>query len=300
MSADLRLVRYFVAVAEELHFRRAADRLHVSQPSLSRAVRDLERSLGVQLFTRTRRRVQLTDAGRRLLEEAPRLLAEFERLLADTRRVGLGELGYLSVVFLPSATADLMPRIVRAYRAQYPEVQLEVEELLDEPQLEALRSGRAHVGILRSEHEEDGLRFEPFGTDVTCVVLPEGHRLASRKQLSYSDLAKEDFILWPRNESPEGFDRVMDSCRQAGFTPRIAHQTGRAYTILGLVAAGLGVSILSGSFRELHGHDVAFVPLVGAETQLYLAWRVEDSSAACDNFVATARRVARELQANAT
>ena len=180
MRADLRLLRYFVAVAEELHFGQAADRLHISQPSLSRAVRDLEQSVDVQLFTRTNRRVRLTDAGRHLLEEAPGLLGEFERLLSETQRVGRGESGRLSIAFLPSSTAVLMPRLIRSFRASYPHVRLEIEEMLDEPQVEALRNRRIHVGILRSRVDDQDLSFEPLLSDTLCVALPSGHRLAGR------------------------------------------------------------------------------------------------------------------------
>ncbi len=296
MSADLRLLRYFVAVAEELHFGQAADRLHISQPSLSRAIRDLEQSMDAQLFTRTKRRVRLTDAGRHLLDEAPRVLGEFERLLSETRLVGQGELGRLSIAFLPSATAVLMPRLIRAYRAAHPEVQLEVEEMLDEPQVEALRSRRIHVGILRSRVDDKDLSFEPLLSDTLCVALPSGHPLAGRAKLSYSDLAEEDFVLWSRNESPDGFDKVMASCHQAGFSPRLVHEVGTTYTILGVVAGGLGISILSSSLRDLRGDDVVFVPLRGGKSQIYLGWRPGLDSPACANFVATARRAVHELR----
>jgi DNA-binding transcriptional LysR family regulator len=297
MAVDLRLLRYFVAVAEELHFGQAADRLHISQPSLSRAIRDLEGSLGAQLFTRTRRRVRLTDAGRHLLEETPRLLGDVERVLAETRRVGHGELGSLSIAFLPSATAVLMPRLIRAFRAAYPDVQLEVEEMLDEPQLEALRSRRIHVGIVRSRVDDAELSFERLLSDTVCAALPSGHRLAGRAELTYADLADEDFLLWAREESPEGYDMVMSSCREAGFSPRIVHEVGTtAYTILALVAGGLGISILSSSLRDLRGDDVVFVPLKGGTSQIYVVWRNDADSAACVNFVATARHTAQHLQ----
>jgi len=300
MSADLRLLRYFAAVAEELHFGQAADRLHISQPSLSRAIRDLEQSLGTQLFTRTKRRVRLTDAGQHLLEKTPRLLGDFEQVLAETRRIGHGDLGSLSIAFLPSATAVLMPRLFRAFRAAYPDVQLEVEEMLDERQIEALRSRRIHVGILRSTVDEDELSFERLLSDTVCAALPSGHPLARRAELSYADLVDEEFVLWSREESPDGFEMVMASCRQAGFSPRLAHEVGTAYTILGLVAGGLGISVLSSSLRDLRGDDVAFVPLKGGTSQIYLGWRTDADSAACTNFVTTARRTAQELRRRPT
>jgi DNA-binding transcriptional LysR family regulator len=299
ITPELRLLRYFVAVAEELHFRRAAERLHITQPSLSRGIRDLERTLGTDLFTRTKRSVRLTDAGRTLLDEVPYALAEVERALEETRRVGRGEVGELRLGFLPSATIELVPALLRASRAAFPGVRLRLLELLDDPQLEALRERRLDLGLLRTRQPSDDLALEPLLRERLCAVVARDHRLAGRRRVRYADLREEGLILWPRPEAPETFDAVIEACRRAGFSPKVVQEATSAYTIIGLVAAGVGVSVLAGSYSARSGGDVVFVPIAGSETVLYLAWRPTEPSAARDNLVAVARRVAARLPAAA-
>jgi DNA-binding transcriptional LysR family regulator len=294
-TPELRLLRYFVAVAEELHFGRAAERLHIAQPSLSRAIRDLERMLGSDLLTRTKRSVRLTDAGRTLLEEAPRALAEVERVLEETRRVGRGEVGELRLGFLPSATIELVPALVRASRAAFPGVRLQLLELLDDRQLDALQERRLDVGLLRTARRSDELAFEPLIRERLSVAVAQDHPLARRKRIRFADLRDVPLILWPRREAPETFDAVIEACRAAGFSPRVVQEATSAYTIIGLVAAGVGVSVLASSYGARSGEDVRFIPIAGSETTLFLAWRPDEPSAARDNLIAVARRVAARL-----
>lgn len=299
ITPELRLVRYFVAVAEELHFGRAAERLHIAQPSLSRAIRDLEQQLGTDLFTRTKRSVRLTDAGWTLWREAPRALTEFERVLDETRRVGRGEVGELRLGFLPSATIELVPALVRASRAAFPAVRLQLLELLDEPQLEALRERRLDLGLLRTARPGGDLMFEPLVREHLSVAVAHDHPLAGRKRVRYADLRDQPLILWPRPAAPETFDAVIAACRDAGFSPRAIQEATSAYTIIGLVAAGVGVSVLASSYRGRSGEDVVFIPITGSETTLQLAWRRHEPSAARDNLIAVARRVGARLPGNA-
>lgn len=286
-------MRYFVAVAEELHFGRAAVRLHVSQPALSRAIQELERQVGVELLARTKRRVRLTDAGQTLLEEAPRAFAEVDRALDETRRVGRGEVGRLRIGFLPSATNELVPAAVRTFRVAFPAVSLDLSEQLDDEQLEALTHGRLDVGVLRTRRELDGVGFEALVVEEQCVAVPRDHRLAGRRRVSFRDLRGEDFVLWPRRTAPEMHDAIVERCRAAGFSPRVVQEAPQAHTLLGLVAAGLGVSILVRSYRSLRGGDVVFVPIRGERSTLYIAWRCDRPSATRDNFLAVARRIAK-------
>jgi DNA-binding transcriptional LysR family regulator len=290
---DFRLLRYFVAVGEELHFGRAAQRLHVSQPALSRAIQELEGRLGVALFQRTKRRVRLTDAGSTLLEGAPRLFAELDRTLDETRRAGRGELGHLRIGFLPSATNELVPAAVRAFRVGFPAVTLELTEELDEAQLDGLARGRLDLGLVRIRRELDDVVFESLAEEQQCVAVPRGHRLAGRRGVMFGDLEGEDFVLWPRRLAPETHDLIIERCRAAGFSPRIVQEAPQAHTLLGLVAAGLGVSVLVRSYESLRGRDVVFVPIRGERSTLLAAWRSDRFSAARDNFLAVARRVAR-------
>lgn len=291
MDVELRLLRAFEAVAEDLHFGRAARRLYLSQPSVSRTVRDLEHALGVELFARTSREVRLTAAGETLKEELPRLLAEHERVLTHARRVGRGEAGELRVAFLASATNVVLPAVVRTFRTAFPTIVLTLEETLDDAALEGVLARRFDVALVRTVRPQPELVFEPLAREPLCVVVSADHRLAHRRRVRYEDLSEDGFILWPRRDAPESFDDIVEGCRRAGFSPNIAQEANGAYTILALVAAGVGVSVLAGSYEALRGDDVAFVPLAGRHTVLYAAWREDVASAARRNFVTAALRV---------
>lgn len=277
-----------------MHFGRAAQRLYLSQPSVSRAVRELERALGVELFSRTSRDVRLTSAGAALKEELPRLLEEVERTLTRVQRVGRGEAGELRVAFLASATNVLLPQVVRAFRGAFPEVGLTLDETLDDDALEGVLARRFDVALVRTRRPQPELAFEPLVRESLCAVVASDHRLAGRRRVRYEDLREESFILWPRSEAPESFDGVVEACRRAGFSPRLVQTANRPYTILGLVAAGIGISVLAGSYERLRG-DVVFVPLAGTASTLYAASRIDDGSAACRSFVGVARQVGRSL-----
>jgi DNA-binding transcriptional LysR family regulator len=293
MNVDLRLLRAFEAVADELHFGRAARRLFLSQPSLSRAVRDLERALGVDLFARTSREVRLTPAGEALKEELPRLLAEHERVLTRARSVGRGETGELRVAFLASATNVLLPAVVRAFRNAFPAVALTLEETLDEPALEGVLARRFDLALVRTRRDDAAFAFEPLVREPLCLVVAADHPLARRRRARYEDLREDGLVIWPRKAAPESFDDVIEGCRRAGFSPKVVQEADGAYTILALVSAGVGVSVLAGSYEALRPGGVVFVPLVGRQTVLYAAWLCDDASAARENFVEVARRVSR-------
>jgi DNA-binding transcriptional LysR family regulator len=292
----VRTLRYFTAVAEELHFGRAAAKLHISQPSLSRAVRELESSLGVDLFVRTKRSVRLTEAGRTLLDEAPEAISGVERCLAHAQSVGRGELGTLTVGFLPSVTALLLPRAVAAFRAAFPEVHLELRELLDDPLLSGLETGALDISILRTRRGEPDLTFELLFEDSIYAVLPLDHPLVGRETLSFADLRDESFVLWPRAQSREGYDKVIEGCRAAGYEPRIVQECALPNTTLGLVAAGTGVSVLSSLFESFR-NDVAFVPIDHLASTVHIAWRTSERSVARDRFIELVRRARGEFQA---
>jgi DNA-binding transcriptional LysR family regulator len=292
MDVEMRLLRAFEAVADELHFGRAAERLYLSQPSLSRAVRDLERALGVELFARTSREVRLTPAGEALKNGLQRLLDEHARVVTHAQRVGRGEAGELRVAFLTSATNVLLPEVVRTFRTDFPEISLQLEEMLDQAALAGVLARRFDVALVRTRRPQEELAYELLVREPLCVVLPPDHRLAGRARVRYEDLAEDRFILWRRADAPESFDDVVEGCRAAGFSPQLVQEATGAHTILALVAAGVGVSVLAGSYEALRGDDVAFVPLAGRQTTLYAAWRADSASAAVRNFVDVARRVA--------
>jgi DNA-binding transcriptional LysR family regulator len=295
MNVELRLLRAFEAVADELHFGRAARRLYLSQPSLSRAVLDLERALDTKLFARTSRDVRLTAAGAALQEQLPHLFEEYEYVLARTQRVGRGEAGQLRLAFLASATTVVLPAAVRGFRDAFPGVALTLEQTLDDAALAGVLARRFDLALVRTVRPQPGLAFERLVREALCLVVPAGHRLAGRRRVRYEDLSEDGLVLWPRREAPESFDDVVERCRGAGFSPNVVQEASDAYTILALVAAGIGVSVLAGSYESLRGDDVAFVPLSGRYTTLQAAWRADDASSARENFVAVARRVCRRL-----
>ena len=232
MDVELRLLRAFEAVAEELHFGRAARRLYVSQPSLSRAVQELERAIGVALFARTSREVRLTPAGADLKRELPSLMAEYARVLEHARRTGRGEAGELRLAFLPSATNVVLPAVVRAFRSAFPEVALALSETLDDEALEGVLARRFDVALVRTVRPQPELAFARLVREPLCVVVPADHRFAGRLRVRYEDLREDGLILWPRRDAPESYDDVVERCRRAGFSPTVVQEASDAYTIL--------------------------------------------------------------------
>jgi DNA-binding transcriptional LysR family regulator len=285
ITVNTRLIEYFLAVADELHFGRAAHRLHISQPAVSRGIQQLEDELGVPLFLRTARSVSLSAAGEALKERAPRALEGLAQALEHARAVGLGQRENLSVTYLPSARFVVLPA-VETFRKRFDRIRLALHEELDGQQFADLAAGRADLGIVRGRRPSPGLVFHDLVNAELCVALSSTHRLADAFELGYEDLADEDFVLWPREDSPDGYDHVIDGCRRAGFAPRIPAETSEAQTVLALVAAGVGVSILGSSLRSMASPGVAFVPLRNEHDTLYLVWRADDRSVTRDQFSA--------------
>lgn len=294
-GVELRHLKSFVAVAEELHFGRAAQRLHVVQPAVSRQIRLLEQELGVTLLARTRRRVELTEAGARFLDGARRALAEVEQSVRVAQRAGRGEVGRVAVGFVGSAV--VLPPVLRAFRRRFPAVELELHQLTTARQVEALRDGRLHVGLLRPPITARDLSLEPVHHDRLVVVLPERHPLARRSRITVAALAGEPFILWPRREGPGFHDQVVALCRRAGFSPRVAQEAVEMQTIVSLVAGGLGVSVVPSSIALWRRGRVVYRPLAGAAlwVEMALAWRSGDVSPAARAFVETVREIRDRL-----
>jgi DNA-binding transcriptional LysR family regulator len=279
---DLRRLRYFVAVAEELHFGRAARRLNLSQPPLSVQIRELEREIGAPLFSRTQRRVELTDPGRVLLDEAQRLIAQADAAIERTRRSARGEVGHLSIGFVSTADYSLLPPLVRRFRARNPDVTLNLRELTGDRQLALLASGEVDLGLAIAPPPAAGLNRRPVLREPLIAALPATHRLAARRTLAVRELADEAFILFPRPLAPGLYDLVITHCQRAGFAPRLAQEAIQMQTILGLVAASLGVALVPACMARLRRPDVAYLRLAGATRQVETAaiWRADDQSAA--------------------
>jgi DNA-binding transcriptional LysR family regulator len=299
LGVELRQLQYFVAVADELHFRRAAERLHVSQPPLSVQIRKLESELGVELFVRNRRGVSLTAAGRSLLVDARVLLDQVDRSAHRARRAADEEAGELRIGFVGSAIYALVPQALRAFRAERPRVEITLRELGGELQLEEIARDRLDVGFLRTPAACAGVRIERLLDEPLFVVLPAAHPLAAAPQLSLDQLGAEPLVLFPRVQAPGFYDELIVAIRRSGATPTIAQEAPETQTIVALVAAGIGVSVVPASTRLLARPDVVYRPLrTKLVAGLAMAYRHGERSSVVKRFL-DAARVAKctELQA---
>ena len=293
---DYRQLRYFIAVAEELSFSKAARRLHMSQPPLSLQVAAIERELGTRLFDRTRRRVELTQAGLVLLEQARESLAQLERAAEMARRAGQGQAGELRIAFTGSVPMhSAFPRLVSSFRRSSPLARVELAHLSTGDQFEALAERRIDIGILRPSRNFEPpapLRLLALWTDELRAVLPEDHPLAARRgPVPPVALAKEPFILFPRELGCGLHEQVLALCNRGGFAPKVVQEAREGATIIGLVAAGLGVSLLPDSYAKASIPGVVHRPLDAREAtgRLYLAHRAGDTSPLVRRFVELAR-----------
>ena len=268
---ELRDLRYFVAVAEELHFGRAAERLHITQPALSRQIRALETELEAPLFHRTKRSVQLTIAGQTFLAEARQILHHAEYAVLATRRVARGEMGQLRLSFTASALRSVVPEIVRVFRDRYPDVQIAMTEQCTQDQVEAFRTHQVDVGFLYPPVDDKLLLTTPLRKEMLVVALPENHPLIQPEPLRLSDLATEPFILHPRQEGPHLYDQIIDLCQQAGFHPNVIQEAVTSQTRIGLVAAGMGITFVPETLKDTGNTAVIYRNLQGAAPSLQLA-----------------------------
>lgn len=298
---ELRHLRYFVAVAEELHFGRAAARLHIAQPPLSRQVRDLEREVGTPLFERSTRRVALTPAGRHLQERARRIIEEVDAVRAEMRDYVDGLAGHLTAGFVSSANYTVLPEVVQLFRARRPNVNLTLVPLTSGEQFDRLRDGSIDIGIVRDEIPRAGRSSPVLTTEVVfeerlVACLPVAHPLAGRDEVTAAEIIQVPMIAYPRSLMPGYVDRVTEVLGTAGV-PRVIEEVVHQETALGFVAAGLGTSILPESVRQLVPPSIAVVPLAGSPvTRLLAAYPVkDDESAVVAAFIACLQDAAGAL-----
>jgi len=294
-TVELRHLRYFVAVAEELHFGRAAVRLRMAQPPLSQQIQSLERELGVSLLHRTTRRVSLTAAGGAFLVQARRVLEQTERAVHTAQRASRGEIGHLAIGFVPSADLDILPRALRLWRARFPDADVELHALLSGQQVEALRHGQIQLGILRLPIDDRSLVVKSIQREPLVAALPVRHPLARRARIRIADLKGDAMILFPRRTAPAHYDWLLGTCRRAGFTPRILHETESLQTNVGLIAAGLGVSLLPASIRNLRRAGVVYRKLMPPvpHVEMAVAYVREDASEIAKVFLEILRQGSR-------
>jgi DNA-binding transcriptional LysR family regulator len=260
---QMRHLECFLAVAEELHFTRAAQRLHLSQPPLSRHIKELEQELGVTLFVRTRRDVALTDAGRAYEQRVHSILSQLEQARDEARRIQRGEMGTLTIGFVGALTYEFLPGLLRRYRAHSPDVHLVLRDLVPAEQIEALAQGRIDIGFAGILPDDCGpeVAHRVLRRDRMVAALPDGHALGQRKAVRLEALAEEPWVTIERKISPTCHRFIRRLCADAGFAPRIEHGAARAQAMLGLVAVGLGVTIVPETLSRLPSPGVVFRPL---------------------------------------
>ncbi len=292
---ELRQLRYFVVVAEELHFGRAAERLHLAQPALSRQIQNLEHEIGFQLFLRTKRRVQLTAAGAVMLDQARLLLARADEAVQAARLAARGRTGWLAVGFVGSATYDVLPASLQRFRQRSPGVEISLAEMTTADQIVALREKRIHVGFVRPPVKGDELALETIAREPVLVALPSGHALARRREVPLKSLAPEGFILHPRHPRPSWIDYCIGLCQRAGFEPRIVQETIEIQTSISLVAAGIGVSLVPAAVAKMPRRGVVYRGLVrpSPTTELIAAYRGDEASPVLQDFLGVVREIVR-------
>ena len=299
---DWNQLKSFVAVAEEGHVTRAAERLNTQQPPLSLKIRSLEERLGVRLFRRKARGVDLTAAGVVLLAHARLLFEQRGRALDAVQRAGRGELGRLCIGTVPTVPLHpLMPASVRQFRARFPDATVSIEECLRDELLQRLRDEQVDVAFMRSvPHDELGLAVHTLLVEPMVLAVPRGHALARRKAgaavtVAMRDLRGEPFVVFARQQGPAFFDSTVAACQRAGFSPEIAQEAPRVTSALALVASGLGVCVVPASMQRIALEGVVFRPIeqaAGLQAVLAMGWRRNDASPTLKNFLDLVRRQA--------
>lgn len=292
-------LKYFIAVAEELHFGRAAQRLHISQPPLTQHIKKLEAQLGALLLERTKRSVKLTAAGAALLEEARRIVSDCERLGQVVAGVSQGETGYLRSGFIDSAAFTRLREVMEVLNAKLPGVMLSWEEMPTNDQLQALRMGQIDLGIVHMPADRSGLMSISLDKARLVAALPLSHPCARRKSISLSDIQHDDFILSPRRNAPGLYDAIITACTTAGFSPRVQHRPERMLTKLGLVSLGIGVSLVPAWMSACVLPNVTFVNIRGAipSVEVALLWNPANRSSALRRTVAVLEEILQRSRA---
>jgi DNA-binding transcriptional LysR family regulator len=296
---ELRHLRYFVAVAEELHFGRAARREHVVQPALSQQIKKLEQELGVTLLARNKRHVKLTEPGRAFLDEARRTLRDAEGAITAARRAAAGETGRLRVAYLEWGMYLFLPAILRRYRERYPSVELSITVMDRLPQREALARGDVDVGFFALREEDSDLGADLMAAEPLVAVLPDTHRCARDRRLPLEALSDDPWVLLPRELRTYYLEVVLRACASVGFVPRVVQEADQLSAVTALVSAGLGVSLVPQVFASRARDRVAVLPLTGHAPVLphHAVWRKDALTPTGERFLDLAREVRDSLRA---
>jgi len=295
---ELRHLRYFVTVARELHFTRAAELLGIGQPPLSQQIQQLEREIGTELFVRNRRGVSLTDAGKAFLAEAEIVLNGAAHAIESARRVARGEVGAIRIGFTVSASVHpFVPRLIKKYRELYPGVEVTLYEQTSVDCVESIRKGALDLAFIRTPIEPaDGVTIETILREPMVAVVPTGHRVALKRSIKLAELSADTFIMYPRHIGFGVYDTVVTACERAGFSPKLGQEAPQLSSIISLVAAGMGVSVVPSTMSQYQADGVAYLP-ISKDTpiaQLGLAFRTSAHAPALEY----ARALAYELSKN--
>ena len=289
---ELRHLRYLVAVAEELHFGRAALRLNISQPPLSQQIRQLEEELGVQLFQRTKRVVRLTEAGKRVVDEAYQVLGQVDHFARVAAKAGEGEIGHLSVG-VPGGGSEILVESLKFVASRYPAVRIELQYMTTGMQIEALREGRIHAGFLNLPVHEPGLTLETVRKEPLCVAMPKGHPLARHQSIPISELKGQRVIMFLRRVAPGLHDEITAMCQNAGFTLNAIHETDNVVAGMTLVSAELGISFCTPSIRRLWPELVFRQVKSPVYVEQAVAYRRDVQSPVLEIFISVVRQIVK-------
>ena len=296
MKIELRQLRYFIAVAEEMHFGRAAVRLHMTQPPLSQAIQALEAALGTPLFSRTKRSVSLAPAGVALLPEARRILLQAEGLPDLARRAASGEAGRLLLAFVSTADYSVLPPFLREFREHYPQVQIDLREATTDVQLEELGHGRIDAGLIippLPDKMKAELDYVSVLTEPLVLAVPKGIKgLRGQNAIALKAVSDMPLIIFPRRIAPAFHDAIVACFHDAGLTPRIGQEAIQMQTIVGLVSAGMGIALVPQSVSNLKRPGVEYKPLAGKAPMVEtgLAWRRDNTSPVLRAFLELLRK----------
>ncbi len=277
---ELRHLRYFAVVASERSFSRAADRLGIAQSPLSRQIQQLEGELGVRLFDR-QRPIRLTEAGRFFYEHTRQVLQRVDEIVTNARRIGKGETTHLNIGFVASTLYESLPRLIGEFRTSAPGVEVSLHEMTTLEQMGALRDGRIDVGFGRLRFDDPAITREVLREETLSVALPRAHKLIQRsKNLKLADTAKEALIIYPKAPRPSYADHVLSLYRDRGIEPRVAFEVREIQTALGLVAAGVGITVVPSSVCQMRREDVSYVELHEPDlvSPIIMNYRTNDSS----------------------
>ncbi|TYS29413.1 LysR substrate-binding domain-containing protein [Bacillus pumilus] len=286
---DLRQIRYFIMVAEELNFSRAAERLKMAQPPLSQEIRKLEEELGVTLFHRTRRQVELSDSGRVFLEEARRTLLQVDRTIKATQLADDGKIGHLTIGFVDST--DIVIDIIKRFRESFPNIHLVLCEMATEQQLKALYKKEIQIGFIRSNQNNKILTSEICCEESLSLVLPENHPLASFPKVPIHLLANEPFIMFPRHLGAAFYDLIISYFWENSISLNVVQEAIQMHTIVNLVAAGIGISVVPSSVESVKRSGVVYrkIQETTPKVNLYVSWRQDETSTVADHFLTVVR-----------